>query len=191
MPQAYCALGSKASYAANASGATMAANLDNAWYQAYAGWPASSIKPICPVLWAVGKGDPNTSTFTSSAQLAEFIEALKSLPEPASPGGYQGVSFWASQFHTSEIWDGCSGIVIGPTEVDPGASIVKSITKSGSTVTLGIETATTKNYTLEYKSSLMNPTWIPIETKPGTGEQISLQHAAATGPTGFYRVRID
>jgi hypothetical protein len=191
MPQAYCAVGSTASYAANASGATMAANMNNAWNQVHAGWPSAAIKPICPVLWAVGKGDPNSTTFTTAAQISQFVDTMKSFATPASPGGYQGVSFWACEFETAALWNGISGITIGSTVGGGGSSpMISSPKLNGTTFTLSVPTQVGFNYTLEYKNSFSDANWTVVETKSGTGGTITLTDTGATDSSRLYHVLV-
>jgi hypothetical protein len=90
MPQAYAAFGSSSTAVQNATGLKMASDMDAAWKQVYAGWPAAAIKPIYPIIWSAGK-DTDPTTFTTTAQLSEFVQTLRGFSSPASPGGYQGV----------------------------------------------------------------------------------------------------
>jgi hypothetical protein len=122
MPQAYSAVGSGSTAVQNATGAKMAADMDAAWKQVYAGWPAAAIKPIYPIIWSAGK-DTDSTTFTTTAQISEFVQTLKGLSSPASPGGYQGVSFWNSELQTAAIWDGLASVNIN--EVTPTTITVR------------------------------------------------------------------
>jgi hypothetical protein len=80
----------------------------------YNGWKgtikADAIKPIIPI--AQGWNDSST-TFTTGAQIVDFVNQLKALTNPASPNGYQGVSFWSVQHHTADMWNGIGQAQIG------------------------------------------------------------------------------
>jgi len=192
MPQAYCAIGSTATYVANSAGAAMASNMDSAWTQVYALWSSDSIKPIAPVLWAVGRGDPNVTTFTTTAQLSEFVNTLKGLPAPASPSGYQGVSFWAAEFETAALWNGSTGITIGPTTTTPvltgigGGGIAPP---SNGNFGFQINTETLQQVTIRAGDSPAGP-WTDIAIVPITnGIGTFIDHDAGAHPCRFYCVK--
>src|SRR2546421_4827686 len=73
---------------------------------------ASSIKPIVPIAQGY---DPSSTKITPGSEVATFIELLKSDQNPASPGGYRGVSFWSVQHHTDSIWQAVGAGTIGTT----------------------------------------------------------------------------
>jgi hypothetical protein len=91
------------------SPAEMVARMDTEWTAAQNSWAASghadSIKPIIPL----GQG---FSPVTGS-DVTAFVNALKNDPNPATAGGYQGVSFWSAQHHTLDIWNAIGTITIG------------------------------------------------------------------------------
>ena len=93
-------------------------DVDANWKTTYNGfatsWHSDSIKPIVPI----GQGyNDSSSNATPGSQVAEFFNDLRNDVDPASPFGYNGVSFWSAQQHTAEIWlaigNGVSGAPAG------------------------------------------------------------------------------
>jgi len=93
-------------------------DVDTDWKALYNGFASAghsdSIKPIVPV----GQGyDVSSANTTPGSQVTEFFADLKNDADPASPFGYNGVSFWNAQQHTPEIWlaiaNGVSGAPTG------------------------------------------------------------------------------
>ena len=192
MPQAYAADGSTATSVANSSGAAMASNMDAAWGQVYASWSSDLIKPIAPVLWAVGKGVQNTTTFTTPAPLSEFVNTLKGLPAPASLGGYQGISFWDAEFETAALWSGTADIIIGPTTTTPiitgigGGAISPPV---NGTFSMQVNAGPQQQVIVQASDTPAGP-WADIATVPITGGTgIFADHDAGTHPNRFYRLK--
>jgi len=55
----------------------------------------------------------------------------------------------------------------------------------------GLKTVTGRNYRLEYRSSLYEDTWTPLQETAGSGEVITLTDPNPNSPQRFYRVRVD
>jgi hypothetical protein len=94
------------------------------WNNLYNSWKgtgkADGIKPIVPV----GQGWNNSSTnFTSGADIQTFVTQLKAISNPASPGGYKGVSYWSVQHHTADMWNGIAAANIGNPVFTVGQTI--------------------------------------------------------------------
>ena len=45
-------------------------------------------------------------------------------------------------------------------------------------------------YILEYKDAMLDPMWTPLETDPGTGGILNLTNLGITGPSRFFRIRV-
>jgi len=94
------------------------------WNALYNSWKGTSkadaIKPIVPI----GQGWNDASTnFTSGADIVTFVNQLKTIANPASPGGYKGVSYWSVQHHTADMWTGIAQADIGNPAFTPGQTV--------------------------------------------------------------------
>lgn len=112
------------------------------WQNSLTGSNTAAIKPIAPIAqgW-----NPSSTNVTTGAEIAEFVNRLKTNSNPASFGGYKGVSFWRADLHTPDMWSGISGSSIGnPTgspliltqpesyTVNAGDSVIFSVEAIGS-----------------------------------------------------------
>ncbi len=94
------------------------------WNTLYNGWKGTSkadaIKPIVPI----GQGWNDSSTnFTSGVDIVTFVNQLKTIANPASPGGYKGVSYWSVQHHTADMWTGIGQANIGNPTFSVGQAV--------------------------------------------------------------------
>jgi hypothetical protein len=116
MPQAYW-------HEFGISSTQCAADLDTEWNNFYNGLGASwsgAIKPIAPA----GQGWNGVT----ATEIDNFYNAIKNTATPASPGGYQGISWWRSDLHTAAMWTAIGGNSIGTdTTVAPVISAVDAI----------------------------------------------------------------
>jgi hypothetical protein len=94
----------------------MVTDQNNEWNTLYNSWrgtsKADAIKPIVPI--AQGWNDASTTTTTGN-DIITFTDLLKGLSNPASPGGYKGISYWSVQHHTADMWTGIGNSSIGGT----------------------------------------------------------------------------
>ncbi len=72
----------------------------------------------------------------------------------------------------------------------PSSPLITSPKLTGTTFTLNVPSESGFNYVLEYKNTLNDATWIPVQTNSGSGGMISLTNYGATGPSRIYRVRV-
>ena len=69
------------------------------WQSGLSSQWVNSIKPIVPIGQGyVGNGTP------TAAQIAEFVNALKTDPNPATAGGYKGVNYFVCEDHSPSLW---------------------------------------------------------------------------------------
>jgi hypothetical protein len=61
---------------------------------------------------------------------------------------------------------------------------------TGTTFTLSVPTQVGFSYVLEYKNSLTDANWTPVQTLGGTGGMITLTNTTTIGPSRFYHVRV-
>ena len=70
------------------------------------------------------------------------------------------------------------------------APVISNAKLTGSTFTLSVPTQTGTNYVLQYKNSISDANWIPIQTNSGTGGMMNLTNTGTVGPSRFYRIRL-
>ena len=80
------------------------------WQNSLQGKWTNAIKPLAPIGQAWNTTPTNIVT---AAQIIDFVKALKTDPNPVTPGGYNGVSYWRADLHTPEIWSGIAAGDIG------------------------------------------------------------------------------
>lgn len=110
------------------------------WQNSLTGSNTNAIKPIIPI----GQGYHSVNGNVTGAAISAFVTALKSNTPSAQAGGYQGVSFWSCQHHSTDMWNAIGAISIGTTNeppllgsaplnrsVDQGASVSFAISSTG------------------------------------------------------------
>jgi Purple acid Phosphatase, N-terminal domain/Fibronectin type III domain len=82
----------------------------NNWQNSLSGGNVNAIKPIAPICqgWNV-----SSSQTTTGAEITQFFNALKNNPNPATAGGYKGISFWRADLHTADMWNAIGTNTIG------------------------------------------------------------------------------
>jgi hypothetical protein len=99
----------------------------------------------------------------------------------AHAGSYRAVASNSSGSVTSAV--AVLRVLIPPS--------IGSLTHAGSVTQVGFQSIAGLNYGLAYKDRLKDPAWTPLGSVPGTGGLLTLSDPAATGPTRFYRVRVE
>jgi hypothetical protein len=80
--------------------------------------------------------------------------------------------------------------LIGSGSGSASSPTIGSSQLTGSTFTLTAPSQVGFNYVLEYKNSMSDPNWIPVQTNGGNGAMINLTNTGATGPSRFYHIRV-
>jgi hypothetical protein len=107
------------------------------WHSSLVGADTNAIKPLAPI----GQG----WDALAPGEITAFVQALKTNTPAASPGGYNGVSFWSCQHHTPAMWEEITAVTIGRVpelwpavvrqplnrSVEPGANVVFSLLATG------------------------------------------------------------
>ncbi len=100
MPQAYW----KSIYGNTAPVSNMVTRMDSewrSWQNSLTGVWTNAIKPLAPI----GQGwSPATNQITTGAEVDEFLDRLRTNPNPASVTGYKSASFWRADLHTPDMW---------------------------------------------------------------------------------------
>jgi hypothetical protein len=141
------------------------------WQNSLTGQWTNSIKPICPV----GNVLANACN-VNAAQIAEFVNALKNDPNPATAGGYKGVNYWVAEGQTEVIWEAIrtNNISDVPTNA-PIVTNVAVVTVTDASATLVWTTDQSADSVVEfglttgYGSSLTNSTMLYYHTVNLTG----------------------
>jgi hypothetical protein len=116
------------------------ADVDTDWKALYNQFKATghsdSIKPIVPI----GQGyDPSSTKPTPGIEVTRFYDDLRNDTDPASPFGYNGVSFWSVQHHTEDLWNAigagtlsaASGSISGTVFNDTNADGLQNLGETG------------------------------------------------------------
>jgi uncharacterized repeat protein (TIGR01451 family) len=90
----------------------------------------------------------------------------------------------------SNLFGSISSLPVNLRVLIPPAISLSSLGVTSTNVSIAVQTAAGLNYTLEYKDTLTDPAWIPLEPSVlGTGEILLLQDTNAPAqPSRFYRV---
>lgn len=113
MPQDYW-------FSIGVSPATMVADMSSQWrnwQNSLTGQWVNSKKPIAPVAQA------DTASIPGS-DITAFFNALNNDPNPATPGGYKGITFWRTDLHTTSQWAAISAGTLGGPPPPPENGIV-------------------------------------------------------------------
>lgn len=95
-----------------------------------------AIKPIVPI----GQGyDPSSTKITPGAEVTRYFDLLRNDPDPASPFGYNGVSFWSVQHHSGDVWNAigngvnsaATGSISGTVFNDKDGDGIKDVGEAG------------------------------------------------------------
>jgi hypothetical protein len=68
---------------------------------------------------------------------------------------------------------------------------LRSITPAGSGVSFGFPTVTGAIYVVQYKDHLEDPVWIELLRQTGDGSPISVLDSNPSGPSRFYRIKVE
>jgi len=173
----------------------MVSDLDSewsTWQNGLGSQYASSIKPIAPV----GQGFAGTG-YNPGTDITTFVNLLVSDADPATAGGYKGVSFWNCQLHEAADWTAIGAATIGsPNPVvvlsRPGIS---SLTVTGGNLVInaanGIQGSTYE--LLRSADPTLPPSqWTPITTNilSAAGNfTITVSNAVTSNPRQFYLLK--
>lgn len=72
----------------------------NSWKNSLTGIWTNAIKPFI----MSGQGWSSTSGTVTAAELTEFENALRTIANPVSPGGFKAVDYWRAELHPPSIW---------------------------------------------------------------------------------------
>jgi len=136
-----------------------------------------------------------SSPTTSAGVIAHTIDGKRHVAtgNTATADGYTWREFYLAAANNTlttgwSISDNLS--VINSGGGGPASPTISNFKMNGSTVTVSAPSQTGYNYILEYKNSLSDPTWVPVQTNSGTGATVNLMNSGTTGSSRFYHVRV-
>ncbi len=163
------------------------------WQNSLTGIWANAIKPFAPT----GQGWSSASGTINAAQITEFFNALKTVANPVTAGGYKGANFWRAELHPMQVWDAIRTNNIG--NVPTGAPVVANVSVgavSDTSATLNWTTDQSSDSVVEYGltssygSSITNATPIfyhtvaVTELNPNTAYHYRVKSKNAANQTG-------
>ena len=95
-----------------------------AWQNGVTGIWTNAIKTLAPV----GQGWSSASGNITPALITEFVNALKTVTNCPTAGGYKGVNYWRAELHPASVWDAVRTNNIGTPPA--GAPVVTNVTAS-------------------------------------------------------------
>ena len=108
------------------------ADMDTEWNNFHASLTGSwtnAIKPVAPIGQAWNG--------VTSTEINNFYNAVKTSANPATPGGYNSISWWRADLHTASMWTAIGGNTIGDnTSVAPVISNVTATNISNNSATI-------------------------------------------------------
>jgi hypothetical protein len=107
------------------------------WQAGLGGIWTNAIKPIVPA----GQGWSSASGTITAAQITEFVNALKTDPNPATKGGYKGANYWRAELHPADVLAAIRTNNIG--DAPAGAPILTNVTVASVSDTSVVITWTT------------------------------------------------
>ncbi len=70
------------------------------WKNGLTGIWTNALKPFI----MTGQGWSSASGTVTPAQITEFENACRTIPNPVSPGGFRAVDYWRAELHPADIW---------------------------------------------------------------------------------------
>ena len=136
-----------------------------------------------------------SSPTTSAGIIAHTIDGKRHVAtgSTASADGYTWREFYLTTTGNTVAtgWSIADNLtVIGGGGGGAAPPVISSPKLSGTTFTLSVPTQTGTNYILEYKNLMSDAAWTPIKTNSGNGGMMNLTNTGVTGPSRFYRIRI-
>jgi hypothetical protein len=68
---------------------------------------------------------------------------------------------------------------------------LRSLNWTGGALNFGFPTVSGANYIVQYKDHLEDPTWLELFRQTGDGSPLSISDSNPTGPSRFYRVKVE
>jgi hypothetical protein len=70
------------------------------------------------------------------------------------------------------------------------APVISNPKLTGTTFTFSVPTQAGTNYVLEYKNSISDANWTPIQTNNGNGAMMNMTNLGTVSPSRFYRIHL-
>jgi len=119
----------------------------NSWKNSLTGIWTNAIKPFI----MSGQGWTSGSGTVTAAQITEFENALRTIANPVSPGGFKAVDYWRAELHPVDIWDAIrTNFLANPYINAPVIEYAPVVTVSATTASLSWPTDQISDGAVEY-----------------------------------------
>ncbi len=142
MPQAYwIELGHTPTFCVNRVN-----NEWNSWKNSLTGIWTNALKPFV----MSGQGWNSTIAITAG-QIGEYENALKTVSNPVSPGGFKSVDYWRAELHPMEVWNAIrTNFISNPYTNAPIIQVAPVVTVSSTTASISWPTDQNSDGAVEF-----------------------------------------
>ncbi|MCC6821101.1 MAG: hypothetical protein IT579_10255, partial [Verrucomicrobia subdivision 3 bacterium] len=117
------------------------------WKNGLTGIWTNAIKPFL----MTGQGWSSSSGTVTPAQITEFENALRTIANPVSPGGFKAVDYWRAELHPAGIWDAIrTNFLANPYSNAPVIQFVPTVTVGATTANIAWPTDQVADGVVEY-----------------------------------------
>jgi hypothetical protein len=119
----------------------------NTWKNGLTGIWTNAIKPFV----MTGQGWSSASGTITAAQITEFENALRTIANPVSPGGFKAVDYWRAELHPVNIWPAIrTNFLANPYTNAPAVEFSPAVSVSATTAVISWPTDQLSDGTVEY-----------------------------------------
>ena len=119
----------------------------NSWKSSLSGIWTNAIKPFI----MTGQGWSSVSGTVTPAQITEFENALRTIANPVSPGGFKNVDYWRAELHPPNIWDAIrTNFLANPYTNAPVVEYAPAVTVGSTTASISWPTDQISNGAVDY-----------------------------------------
>ena len=135
-----------------------------------------------------------SSPTTSAGIIAHTIDGKRHVAtgNTASADGYTWREFYLTTTGNTVAtgWSIADSLTVISSGGGPSSPTISNTRLTGTSFTLSAPSQIGFNYILEYKNSMSDSIWIPVQTNSGSGGMIKMTNAGTTGSSRFYHVRV-
>ena len=119
----------------------------NSWKNSLTGIWTNAIKPFV----VSGQGWSSGSGTVTAAQITEFENALRTIANPVSPGGFKAVDYWRAELHPASIWPAIrTNFLANPYTNAPVIQVTPVVTAGSTTASIAWPTDQNSDSIVEY-----------------------------------------
>jgi hypothetical protein len=117
------------------------------WKNGLTGIWTNAIKPFI----MSGQGWSSGSGTVTAAQITEFENALRTIANPVSPGGFKAVDYWRAELHPAGVWDALrTNFLALPYTNAPVVQVAPAVVASSMTASISWPTDQVSDGAVEY-----------------------------------------